>query len=272
MAKIHKQMIAVMKACKAIGKAQRNTQGQGYNFRGIDDVYNGLNEILSDNGVFTTSEILSEKSEERKSRNGGVLIYRIFHIEWTFWADDGSTVHSETIGEAMDSGDKASNKAMSVAHKYALLQAFAIPTQEPKDPENENPEPLPRGTTPPPQPVKLPKRTDVQKILKGIKTFDGYKNYVKGFNEQWGNIWKLESKKDQTWEELFNIRKNSILEMEGTTEFLKMTDQCETEEDLKKIEEFFEGNPLIQSQANKNQLNILKSEINDKKAAENGKS
>ncbi|MGL9724902.1 ERF family protein, partial [Sodalis sp. (in: enterobacteria)] len=32
--------------------------------------------------------------------------------------------------EAMDSGDKATNKAMSIAYKYAAFQAFCIPTEE----------------------------------------------------------------------------------------------------------------------------------------------
>jgi hypothetical protein len=32
---------------------------------------------------------------------------------------------------------------MSVAHKYALLQVFCIPTDEPKDPEHESPQPEP---------------------------------------------------------------------------------------------------------------------------------
>jgi hypothetical protein len=37
------------------------------------------------------------------------------------------------IGEAMDSGDKSSNKAMSAAYKYAAFQAFCIPTEGDND-------------------------------------------------------------------------------------------------------------------------------------------
>ena len=33
----------------------------------------------------------------------------------------------------MDSGDKATNKAMSAAYKYAAMQAFAIPTEGDND-------------------------------------------------------------------------------------------------------------------------------------------
>lgn len=137
MAMIHEKMISVMKDCDAISKDRRN-QGQGYNFRGVDDVYNMLHDILSKHGVFTTSNITSESSEERQTKNGGVSIYRILRISFTFHCADGSFVTSEVIGEGMDSGDKASNKAMSVAHKYAMLQAFCIPTEDAKDPENDD--------------------------------------------------------------------------------------------------------------------------------------
>jgi len=45
----------------------------------------------------------------------------------------------------MDSGDKAANKAMSVAHKYAFLQVLAIPTKETKDPDHESYEIKPKS-------------------------------------------------------------------------------------------------------------------------------
>ena len=41
----------------------------------------------------------------------------------------------------MDSGDKASNKAMSSAFKYACFQVFCIATEEMKDPDAETPPP-----------------------------------------------------------------------------------------------------------------------------------
>ena len=41
----------------------------------------------------------------------------------------------------MDSGDKASNKAMSAAFKYACFQTFCIPTEEMQDPDAETPPP-----------------------------------------------------------------------------------------------------------------------------------
>lgn len=137
--KIHGAMVAVMREIGAIGKDQRNKQ-QGFNFRGVDDVYNKLHEIMAKHGIFCLPEVLSDRTEERKTSKGNALIYRILKIKYTFVAEDGSSVEAIVIGEGMDSGDKASNKAMSIAHKYALLQVFMIPTAEEKDPDAERPE------------------------------------------------------------------------------------------------------------------------------------
>lgn len=143
--KIYERMVEVMRNVDAIGKNRRNQQGSGYNFRGIDDVYNELHDTMAKFGVFTMPTVLEERSEERKSRSDSTLIYRIIKVRYRFFTDDGSYVDSEVIGEAMDSGDKASNKAMSAAHKYCLLQAFCIATEEAKDSENETHEVKPRA-------------------------------------------------------------------------------------------------------------------------------
>ncbi len=135
--KIYLQMPKIMAECEPIAKDRRN-ESQKYNFRGVDDVYAALQEVLAKHGVFTMPYVLTERTEERQTKAGSALIYRILKIRYRFYADDGSYVDARVIGEGMDSGDKASNKAMSVAHKYALLQAFAIPTEGLKDPENES--------------------------------------------------------------------------------------------------------------------------------------
>ncbi len=84
--------------------------------------------------------ILSEKREERQTKAGGVMTYTILTIKFTFYAEDGSNFSSIMIGEAADSGDKSSNKAMSTALKYALMQLLLIPTEDEKDTEFHSPE------------------------------------------------------------------------------------------------------------------------------------
>jgi len=139
---IYTKISEVMAAVKAIGKDRKNIQ-QGYTFRGIDDMYNALNEHLANAKIFFTSDILQKEREERETApkegktHGTHLIYTVLTIKWTIYAEDGSHVETVTVGEAMDSGDKSANKAMSAAYKYALMQVFCIPTDDPKDTENE---------------------------------------------------------------------------------------------------------------------------------------
>lgn len=138
-AQIHSAMLAVMRATTAIGKDQTNTQ-QNFKFRGIDQIYNRLHSLMAEHGVYTTSEVLNVERHEKANRNGGVLLYTIATFRYWFHAEDGSKVSTEVIGEGMDSGDKATNKAMAIAHKYALLQALMIPTEDMVDPDSESPQ------------------------------------------------------------------------------------------------------------------------------------
>lgn len=149
---IYKKIPLVMSEVSSIGKGRKNT-AQGYSFRGIDDVYNEIHDILTKHKVFTVPSVIETHHEERKSRSGGLLIYRIYTVKYTFYTDDGSHVDCIVVGEGMDSGDKAGNKALSVAHKYALLQVFAIPTEEAKDPEVDSPQL--EGTPKPPTKKKV---------------------------------------------------------------------------------------------------------------------
>lgn len=134
--KIYGQMAKIMGDITAIAKDKKNEQ-QGFKYRGIDDVYNTINPLLAKHGVFMTSRIIDKIRDERTNAKGTVLAFTCLRIEYTFWADDGSNVSTEVEGEGMDSGDKSSNKAMAVGHKYALLQAFCIPTQDLDDPDAE---------------------------------------------------------------------------------------------------------------------------------------
>jgi len=133
---VYKAIAAVMAemAKHGIAKDRRNTQGSGYNFRGIDDVYNALAPMLSANGLVVLPRMISRTCEERQSKSGGNLFYVTVEAEFDLVsADDGSKHTIRTFGEAMDSGDKATNKAMSAAYKYAAFQTFCIPTEGDND-------------------------------------------------------------------------------------------------------------------------------------------
>lgn len=150
---IHAALAAIMRDTESITKGRTNTQ-QGFKYRGIDDVMNGLHAAFSAHGVFiSVGQIVTVLREQHTSAKGGILFYTINDYQFVFTAEDGTSIAAWGRGEAMDSGDKASNKAISIALKYALLQMFLIPTEEDKDPDGHTPAPVQRQQPVPQQPV-----------------------------------------------------------------------------------------------------------------------
>lgn len=135
---IYEAISKTMKDIGAVGKDSVNQQ-QKFRYRGVDAVMNALNPAMVKNGIFVVPEVIEQTREERQTKTGGNLIYSICKVKYTFFAKDGSFVEAVVIGEGMDSGDKATNKAMSIAFKYACFQVFCIPTEEMQDPDSETP-------------------------------------------------------------------------------------------------------------------------------------
>ena len=145
--KVYKAINNVQADLSVLGitKDRRNMQGSGYNFRGIDDVYNTIAPLLAKHGLCILPRVLSRECVERVSQKGGALFYVTVDAEFDFVsAEDGSKHIVKTFGEAMDSGDKATNKAMSAAYKYACFQAFSIPTESDNDADAHTHTPAPK--------------------------------------------------------------------------------------------------------------------------------
>ena len=141
MDKIYPAIMKVMEEIGCIGKTRKNPQ-QGYNFRGIDDVLNNLQPALIKARVFVVPRMIDVHREEKPTKQGGVLNYTTVKCEYDFCSsEDGSKITASTYGEGMDTSDKSTNKAMSAALKYAIIQTFAIPTEELIDSERDHNEP-----------------------------------------------------------------------------------------------------------------------------------
>lgn len=136
---IYGKMASILKETKAITKSEENQQ-QGFKFRGIDNVMNELHELFAKNEVFILQEVKSFTTENRPTKSGGMNTFTRATITFRYITTDGSYVETTNVGEAMDSGDKGMNKAMSIALKYSLLQMLLIPTEEQKDPDATTPE------------------------------------------------------------------------------------------------------------------------------------
>lgn len=154
--RIFKAMIEVLREVDAIGKGRTGPAAAGsYKFRGIDDVFNALHPLFAKHGIFLLPDAqIRELRTHGRGNEKSPMTQAYVTQGVTFLADDGSFVRARTVGEGSDAGDKSCNKAMSAAMKYALLQTFAIPTEEQKDSEYDHPERPPQRQGPPPGPSR----------------------------------------------------------------------------------------------------------------------
>jgi hypothetical protein len=127
---IAQAMSAIMKEVGAIAKKDKNTS-QGFNFRGIDSVVNAVSPALQKYGVIVVPSVEDyEYATVEIGRNRTAMGHVKVKVTYTFIGSNGDSIKATVVGEAMDSGDKATAKAMSVAFRTALLQALSLPTDE----------------------------------------------------------------------------------------------------------------------------------------------
>ena len=161
---VHQALSKVMADVQAVRKDSKN-QAQRFNFRGIDAVMNAVGPALRKHGVTILPEDVDVHRTNGTTANGKQTAEVVVKVTYRVYGPSGDSIHGKVAAEAMDFGDKAIAKAMSVAYRTFLLQALTIPTDEP-DPDSESYERgVPSGTgasqrnTPLPAERGVPKRT-----------------------------------------------------------------------------------------------------------------
>jgi hypothetical protein len=144
---VYEAIVAVTSAMAQEGISKsRSNQQQGYKFRSVDDVYAAVGRHLAANKLCMLPRVTDRATAERPTKSGGVSTYTTLTVEFDLVsAVDGSSHTICTVGEAMDSADKSSNKSMSAAFKYACFLAFQIPTEGDNDADFFHHEPTPRN-------------------------------------------------------------------------------------------------------------------------------
>ena len=136
---IYKAIPAIMAKIGYVGKDHQSTQK--YSYRAVDDVLAAIQPLMAEAGIFVYPRVTSVTCEMVEiGKNKTPMMHVLSTIEYHFCASDGSEIVAATIGEATDTADKAGNKAMASAYKYAVTQTFSIPTSEAKDTELTHPE------------------------------------------------------------------------------------------------------------------------------------
>lgn len=138
---IHAAIAACMAEIGGVAKLGVNKE-QRYPFRAIADVYRACQGVMARHGVHTAPVAVEDYSCREVTSKGGAQGFHVtMKVTHRFWASDGSSIDSVTIGEATDWSDKSSNKAMSAASKYSLVQSFCLPDEDPEaEGDNEHPE------------------------------------------------------------------------------------------------------------------------------------
>lgn len=134
---IYKLLAEAKRRVGAVGKNEKN-QAQHFNFRGIDAVINAIAPVFNELGIIVAPEVQQTTYDTveigaKRTPMSHVLI----EVKYTFYGPEGDSVVTAVAAEAMDSGDKAVAKAMSVAMRIALLQTLNLPTDEP-DPDSQS--------------------------------------------------------------------------------------------------------------------------------------
>lgn len=161
---IYGKIKAIIEDLGAISKDKTNVE-QRFKYRGIDQFYNALHPLFAKYGVFSVPETLERTEQPHTTKSGGIWRHVVIKMKYTFFAEDGSSFESIVFGEGLDSGDKATNKAMAIAHKYCLLQVFCVATEDMEDPDEQvapervkqNGQPVPVQTPPVAVPEQKPK-------------------------------------------------------------------------------------------------------------------
>lgn len=164
---VYQALSAVMAEVSAVGKARRNAQ-QNFDFRGIDDVMNALHGPLAKHGIVIVPSVLERLSETRQTAKGAAMNVVHLHVAFAMYGPAGDRLEppGSAWGEAMDSADKSTGKAHSMALKTFLLETFMVPTVDLEDAD---------AGGEPAAPAQQPNRPP-----DGWETWEGHDDYIGG--------------------------------------------------------------------------------------------
>jgi hypothetical protein len=191
--RVYAAISAVARSLARRGIAKQHTNAQdGYAFRGIDDIYAALSPLLARHRLCMLPRMLERGSVNHRTPNGELIFSVWVRAAFDFVSvADGSQHSVEMFGEAMDTGDKGTNKAMSAAFKYAAMQTFCIPVAGEVDADATTPPRLIVGNQPP---VEGWSRwvTDLQTVVEACQTHEALDRVQAIHREQLRSISRAE--------------------------------------------------------------------------------
>ncbi|MFH9072735.1 ERF family protein [Streptomyces alboflavus] len=126
----------VMDDIRGISKREQyNAAGTRYNFRGVDRTVNAFAPVLRRHGVLVIPSDVQASYRDFTNSNKKIQRECTVIVTWTIYGPKGDHFTAQSAGEALDSADKGTAKAQSVALRVLLLTAGMVPTGDP-DPDS----------------------------------------------------------------------------------------------------------------------------------------
>jgi hypothetical protein len=138
---IDQALAGIMRDIKAIAKGRESGKDGGpkFKYRGIDDVFNELHDLMAQHGVVVRGVAVLREMTERTTSTGKQMLHHVVKMAYTFCHESGTKSEpAEYFGECAESGDKGLGKAQAYAYKVCLLQTFLIPTEGDNDPDGNS--------------------------------------------------------------------------------------------------------------------------------------
>jgi hypothetical protein len=214
---VYLKIAAISRALSLTGIAKKHeNKQQGWFFRSVDDVYNILSPLLVEQELLMLPRVLTRSCTQQPTKNNGTLFYVVLEVEYDLVSAADGTVHTiKVFGEAMDSGDKATGKAMSAAYKSATIQAFCVPVSGAPDPDAESHEvtvPIAASAVAGPAPAPVNK-IQLNTLLAATKEKVGVCATHDGLNALWiQTIAGLDVTTQEQLKAIFKNRKKAITE------------------------------------------------------------
>ncbi|NUH35314.1 ERF family protein [Streptomyces samsunensis] len=123
--------LRVRREIRAIAKGELyNQSGTRFNFRGVDTVVNVFGPVTLKHGINIMPSKVEASYGEKTTKNGAKMRECSVLVTWTIMGPKGDTLTLQTMGEALDTADKSTTKAQSVALRTLLLSFGLTPTHD----------------------------------------------------------------------------------------------------------------------------------------------
>ena len=121
-----KSLATIMADIKPMFKSeQAGTGSYGYKFVSVNSMLDIARPKFAEHGIIFYGDVETIDRNYSNTRNGNEQVTVYLHVRW-FLSNGTDEISFRTIGEAADTGDKASNKAYTAAQKQAISKLLMM--------------------------------------------------------------------------------------------------------------------------------------------------